>query len=326
MTMNEPHPTQIMLNEIVGLLNLAVGDADKACGDIRGSPVTMTVLGAEPPALLFGFKIQRPHPADIPLPWEIKPLIEKKIAEVSLENGTAWLSLDNLSGESSESVEGLVTGFAEAIAIANLRLPPGCLQCGSDSGLAVVYGNGQCTRLCAGCREQVVEDTIQRQAALDRPSFVFMLALPLLCLYVSLGWTILWWLVYVCMQANNANVILIDRFSLLLIGALLCGIGAGLGYPIGIILRRSGAASRAHAVIGTLVVFLACGIGEWFFAALLLYLHTGILSLEFASNALGPFIANSHYSWIIGKLCVAIAIAVGCYYGTQVRRIATVKL
>lgn len=324
--MNEPHPTQTILNEIVGRLNLSVGEADKAFGEIQGSPVTMTVLGVEPPALLFGFKIQNPHPAVISLPDEIKPLIDKKIADVSLENGIAWLSFDNLSDETSVSVEGLVTGVAEAIAVANLRLPPGCLRCESEVEPAVVYGNGSVTRLCAGCREQVVEDTIQHQAELDRPSFMFVLALPFLCLYVSLGWTILWWLVDVCMEANNANVIFIDPYSLLLIGAFICGTGAVLGYPIGRVLARSGAASRTRDVMSILVVFFACGIGEWFYLTITIYRRTGIVDFEFAAEVLGPSIANSHYSWIIGKLCFAIAVAVGCYYGSQFRRIAALKL
>lgn len=326
MNVNEPHPTQTILNEIVDRLNLTVGEADKAFGEIQGSPVTMTVLGIEPPALLFGFKIQNSLSASIPLPNEIKPLIDKKIAEVSFENDMAWLSLDDLSGETSESVQGLVTGVAEAIAVANLRVPPGCLRCGSRVEPTVFYGIGNVTRLCAGCQEQVVEDTIQRQAALDQPSFMFILALPFLCLYVILGWTMLWWLVDVCMEANNANVILIDRYSLLLIGAFICATGAVLGYPIGRVLARCGAASRTRAVISIPVVFLACGIGEWFYLTLNIYRGTGIVDFEFAAKALGPFIANSHKSWIIGKLCFAIAIAVGSYFGSQHRRIATVNL
>ena len=326
MTVNEPHPTQTFLNELVGRLNLTVGEADKAYGEIQGSPVTMSVLGAEPPALLFGFKIRHPHPADISLPVELKPLIDQKIADFSLEKSIAWLSLDDLSGETSESVEGLVTGVAEAIAVANLRVPPGCLRCQSEVEPVVVYGNGSLTRLCAGCREQVVEDTIQRQAELDRPSLMFFLALPLLCLYVSLGWTILWWLVDVCMEANNANVIFIDNYSLMLIGALICVTGAVLGYPIGRVMARSGTASRFRAVISTLVVFFACGIGEWFYLTLTIYRRTGIVDFVYAADALGPFIANSHFSWIMGKLCFAIAVAVGCNYGSQFRRIATLKL
>jgi hypothetical protein len=58
----------------------------------------------------------------------------------------------------------------------------------------------------------------------------------------------------------------------------------------------------------------------------LIYRHSGIVSFEFAANEFRDYIANGHTSWLIAKLCVAIAIAIGCNFGAQFRRIATVKL
>jgi hypothetical protein len=232
--MHEPHPAQTMLDKLLTRLELCVADADKAYGEVQGIPVTMTVLGLESPALLLGFKIQSSHPPDIDLPVDIAALVNKKIAEVSLEKGIAWLSLDDLSGETSESIEGLITSFGKALAEANVRLPAGCVQCRSDYGLAAVYANGRCSRLCVNCCGRIVEESIQREAERDRPSFWFAMALPLIFLYVSCGWMMLWWLVDAILAWDRSDTIVIGRFELLMVLALLWTIAVVMGYPIGI--------------------------------------------------------------------------------------------
>ena len=85
--MNEPDPAQEMLDDLVERLGLRVVAVDQAYGEVRGSPVTMTMLGLEPPAVLLGFKIQAAHAAAIELPEGIAALVGDKKAEVSLTDG-----------------------------------------------------------------------------------------------------------------------------------------------------------------------------------------------------------------------------------------------
>src|SRR5262249_47442219 len=137
--MNASHPAQTVLDDLLERLHLRVASADKAYGEVQGNPVTMTVLGMEPLALLFGFKIQSPHPSQIELPDDIRALVSQNKAEVSLERGIAWLSLDDLSEKRSESIEGLISSFANALSQANVRLPDGCVQCRSPDEVDLVY-------------------------------------------------------------------------------------------------------------------------------------------------------------------------------------------
>ncbi len=185
MTMNEPHPEQVVLGDLVARLQLCVASEDKAYGEVCGSPITMTVLGMEPLALLAGFKIQFPHPSQIELPDDIAALVSRNQAEVSLEHGIAWLTLKDLSGQTSEALEGLITTFAQALSQAEVRVPNGCVKCRSLDDVALVYSDGHCSRLCVNCRARIVVDRSQREAELNRPSVLFALALPLLFLSVA---------------------------------------------------------------------------------------------------------------------------------------------
>lgn len=137
--MSGQHPTQTMLDQLLGRLGLYVGGADKAFGQIQGSPVTMTILSMQPLGLLFGFKIQSQHAAKIALPEDVAELVDKNLAKVSLKDGIAWLSLDDLSDESSASIERRLHRFAESLAEADIRLPAGCAQCRSDCEVVLVY-------------------------------------------------------------------------------------------------------------------------------------------------------------------------------------------
>ena len=78
---------------------------------VHGSPVTMTILGADPLALLFAFKIVSPHTENLELSEEYEQLVEDGFAEVSLADGTAWLTFYNLSEETSDSIQGTRRDF-----------------------------------------------------------------------------------------------------------------------------------------------------------------------------------------------------------------------
>lgn len=322
LTMIEPHPAQIILDELIARLQLRIAAADKTYGEVHGSPVTITVLGGEPLALLAGFKIRSPHPAQIDLPDDIAALVGRNKAEVSLEKGIAWLSLDDLSGQTSESIEGLITGFADALSQADVGVPDGCVQCSSADEVALVYADGRCSRLCADCRERVVDEKIQREVELNRPNAWFAMALPLVFVYVAFAWMLLWWLVDMMLIWAKTDKVVLGRLGFLAVFAVLAAVAAAIGYPIGIFLRRSGIPGRTHWTTSLAAVLIACAAGEWLYVATLIYRLTGLFDLLLAGRVTAAVFTSYHPSWVAGKLMVAIAIGVGCYFGAKWRAAA----
>jgi hypothetical protein len=324
--MSGEHPTKTLLDQLIGCLELSVGGADKAFGQVLGSPVTMTILGVQPLALLFGFKIQSQHPAEIALPEDVAELVNKNLAKVSLEDGIAWLSLDDLSDESSASIARRIHSFAESLAEADIRLPAGCAQCRSDCEVALVYADGRCSRLCASCRGGIAESHLRHAAKQNRLRPWFALALSLTILYVSCGWMALWWLMDAFLAWRHNDEVALGVYDFWIVFALLAAIAGAIGYPLGAFLSRSGVTNGSNLLVSSAVVLLACGIGEWLYVGALIYRQTGIFDPLLAARMVAPLFLKYQMSWLIGKALAAVAIIVGCNYATTVRRTLTVPL
>ena len=324
--MPEPHPAQAAFEDLLTRLELTVAGPDKAYGEVQGSPVVLTVLGMDPPALLLGFKIQSPHPPQIECPADLAALVEKKVAECSLEKGIAWLSLDDLTGRNIEQIEELITGFAKALGEANVRLPEGCADCQSKEDVTVLYSDDRCSRLCGGCRERIVAEVMQREAELNRPSSWFAIGLPLIFLYVSVGWMLLWWFVDQLFIWTNSDQVSIGLYEGVAVLAVLWAIAGAMGYPIGVFLRRSGVPASSHWLPSAVVVILACVAGEWLYVTTVVHREVKLLDPVLAGRLLLPMAQGYHPTWMAGKVLVAGAIILGCHYAAKARRTASVRL
>jgi hypothetical protein len=325
--MTEYRSELVELEDLLGRLQMRPAGGDKAYGEVLGSPVTLTVLGLEPLAVLLGFKVQSPHPAEVDLPNQLGALVSAKKAEVILEKGIAWLSLDNLTGESGESIEALIKLFARQLADAGLRVPGGCLRCQSPDRLELVYGEGRCSRLCADCRDGVVIEQVKREFEMNRPQSWYGFAFPLIFLYVSCCWALLWWLVDTILFWSNTNVITFQfRVDYLLSFAALVVIACAIGCPIGVFLRKSGFPGQTQWQVSAAVVLLSGGVGEWLYVATLVYRHTGTIDLALAAEQILPVWQSHHSSWTFLKLLVVGAIGLGCNLAAKIRHSAPVRL
>src|SRR5262249_34330333 len=155
-----------------------------------------------------------------------------------------------------------------------------------------VYADGRCSRLCAGCSDRLVETTIEREAELNRPSSWFAMALPLIFLYVSCGWMVLWWLVDMALIWANTDRIVLRTYGCLLLLAALAVIALVIGCPIGLFLRRSGFPGRTHWLASTAVVLLACAAGEYLYVTTLIYRQTGSIDLNLAALVVIPLVTG----------------------------------
>ena len=321
--MIEPHAKQIVLADLLASLGFQPAAPDKAYGSVAGNPVALTVLGGEPLALLLAFKIRQPHPPELIWPDDIAALVAAKRGEASLENGIAWLSLDNLAGESAESIAHLIASFARRLADAEVALPDGCVECTSREDVELVYADGRCSRLCAECRGQLDADISESDRQLNGFNFTFALTLPLMAVYVSILWSFLWVLLDIGRERRQSDVLLVHPMEAILV---LGGLAVAAGYPVGIFARRLGLAGNARWVVSAVIVLVSCALGEWLYVVWSLDNETGVLAPLVAANILVDVVIHYQPSWKVAKVIVALAITGGCCLATHVRHNVAVKV
>jgi hypothetical protein len=314
--MIEPHPAQYVLADLIAHLGFLPAEPDKAFGSAEGSPAAMTILGCEPLALLFAFKIRSPHPAGIVLPNDIAALVDAKRAEASLENGVAWLSLDDLTGETAASIAELVASFARRLAETDVALPEGCAECPSRDSVELVYASGRCSRLCAECRNQLDEEIEQRDQKLNGFDFAFALTLPVMCVYVSVVWSFLWVALDLVRERRQSDVLIVHPLAAIIVLGILAAVA---GYPVGVFSRRLGLTGFAKWAVSAGIVLLSCAIGEWLYVVWTVDNQIGIFDPLFAARVTVDFVAGYQPSWKFAKAIVTIAITAGCCLAMRVR-------
>ncbi len=321
--MIQPHPEQIVLADLLAHLDFLPAAPGKAFGTVEGSPVVLTVLGGEPLAVLLAFKIRQPHPPELVWPDDIAALVATKRAEASLENGIAWLSLDDLTGESAASIAALIASFALRLAEAEVALPDGCVECISRDGVELVYADGRCSRLCAECRSQLDAEISERDQKLNGFNFAFALTLPVMSVYVSVVWSLLWVGLDTVRMSRQSDVLVVHPMEAFLVLGILAAIA---GYPVGVFARRLGLAGFAKWTVSAVVVLVSCAIGEWLYVIWSIDNQTGVLDPLLAARAIVDFVAGYQPSWKFAKAIVAIAITGGCCLAMRVRHSVAVKV
>jgi hypothetical protein len=308
---------QPLLNDLAEALRLRPGAGDQAYGEVHGSPFTMTVLGAEPPALLFAFPIHPPRPLGVVLPPAIDAGLRETSGSVSIENGIAWLSLDNLSSKPADWIAAFVDQFGVALADLGLCVPPGCLKCGGFDNVSLVYVNRRCSRICAACLDDIEEEVKSKVAEAVRPHVGFAAAMPLAFLGVSCVWAAVWFCLEMYLEAQNIRLLAVPELVPLL--AFLGALAAGIGWPFGWFLRRSGLARINPVWVSVVAVIFACIVGEWLFVNALVVHETGIFAPVAATQSFLPYVTRYQSSWMIAKIIVAGAIVLGCALAARVR-------
>jgi len=306
----------IDLQERLGLLRT---ETDSACGEVESYPTTMTALGGDPLSLMFAFWTAARDEPPLSLSPRLREFVETDAAQVSFEDGFAWLSLYDLSGETGESIQQLLAEFTAALAAAGLPAPMGCAACGNEESAELRVLEGRAVRICPGCAGSLYEQRQLREEELNRPAAWHGLALPMACFYVAAGWAGFWLLTDVVLGWLG-GVIWINAVTVMLGIAILAGIGFALGIPIGWVVRRSGLAQLSPVVVSALVVGLSALLGEILFIAVSVFLRFDVFNVNLAARLLLPFVQTYPLGWIVAKLLTAGAIAFGCHSAAIERR------
>jgi hypothetical protein len=306
---------------LVNSLGFTAADEHTAIAELHGVPATLTVLGTDPPAVLFGFRVN-PDGLQTGTVADRARGLPDDAAALSFEDGYAWLSLYNLEKLPPDAAPRLVADIAAAIASTDLALPAGCFHCGApDAPLA--YADGRPARLCPQCVTSAAEEHREREAELNRPTLGATLAVPGAGLFVAAGWAVIWTLLDFALDRWQIRVVEINQFSAM-IGLLAIGIvGACLGWPLGATLRQSIALRHAPRLMSGLATLGAALLGEIFFVAARLFLLAGVFDVGIAAQLLPQVVAAYTGFWVACKLLLAGAIGVCCGMSASQRKTAS---
>lgn len=298
---------------------------NSAFGDIKGHPVTMTVLSGDPFALLFAFRIVQPESGQFEPPVLIRELMAEGDAKVSIEDGLAWLSLYRLNGVSREMVQGVVETFADGLTAAQLALPPGCATAGCERVAQPVHIEGRTSRLCPACLERLFAEREQEERELNRMSLKHVFGLPLVVLLAASGWGTFWLVVDLVLLWLKVQVIVLDKFTIMLFLAILGVFGFSLGVPLGKFLWRSGLVNVFPTFISIAALLMVAVVGEYFYINTYIFRTAGVLDIGLALQWL-PELIWGYPGWLLtGKLIAVLALAAGMFSSNDRKR-ATVRV
>ncbi len=298
---------------------------NSAYGEIKGHPVTMTVLSGDPFSLMFAFKIAQPESGQFEPPALIREMMAEGDAKVSIEDGMGWLSLYRLNGVSREIVQGVVEAFADGLSAAQLAIPPGCATPGCEGAAQIVHIEGRTSRLCPACVERLYAEREQAERELNRVSIKHVLGLPLVFLLAAGGWAMFWGVVDLLLLWLKVNVIFLDKFTIMVFLTILGVFGYSLGVPLGPFLRRSGLLNRFPMFAGIAVLLLVALVGELFYITTYMFRTMGVVDLGLAFQSLLPFIGSYPGWWLAGKLIPIGALAAGILANSDQQR-ATLRV
>jgi hypothetical protein len=106
------------IEALIAMLGFEVVDQNTALGQVRGSPMTLTVIGNDPMALTLTFRVNPQGHESQRIVALLEGLSEKDAA-VSFDVGYVWLSLYDLSGVSNDLILRLVIANYSAFWIVN---------------------------------------------------------------------------------------------------------------------------------------------------------------------------------------------------------------
>lgn len=300
-------------------------DEETTMGELLGVPATCTVLGGDPLALLFQFRIH-PDNSDPPAITELLAHIPKDEVSCSVEEKFLWLSLYRLDETHVDELVQLVSTIAERIQASSYQVLTGCLKCGTESSVQNVYVDGHPSRACKSCLAEAADEQRVLSEELNRPSVLATIGLPLTAALMAFGWAILWTFIDLTLERWQIQVIEINVFTILLIIGLELGLGWILGWHAGKFMRRSAAIQRSPKIKIGWFLLVTCVCGEILYLAIGIARILGVFDLTLASKFFGDLVSSYTGFWILCKLGLIGSLYLFCYSSAIVRKEVEIDL
>lgn len=300
--------TEDYVNEFLSRIGFVAAGDDKAIGEISDIPTTMIVIGVDPLAIMWRLKVNSDAENTVPL-LEVFKDAPDGFASVSVEDGSAWVSLYDLSEISHDDLCELMERIAALIHSCGLAMPPGCFRCGYVEKSNLILVDNCPTRVCEECFRGADEERQRVEAEVNSASWTRTLQLPGVMTMVAAAWSLFWFGVDALLQFWNVQFLDINSFTILFLLGIPLSVGITIGWPLGATLRRSAAIRRAPIVLGLLLAAASVALGEVGYVALVLFRIVGVFDLEIAAVFMGEVIAGYSEFWILTKLVMAGALA-----------------
>lgn len=307
-----------MIDRVISELEFVPADEETAIGELSGLPVAFTILGLEPLAGMFQFRVDSDGTGSDRVA-ELLAAIPEEDVSYSLEEKQAWLSFYHLERFQLDELCTLVRNVAHRLREISFAMPPGCLRCGETSDAKLSLVEGQPTRVCSKCLTEAVQERTAKEADLNRSRLSATIGLPFTGALVSAAWAIVWTGIDLLLERWNVRVIWLDYFTIVLIIMLAGGLGWLIGWPTGRIMRRSAAIQVApYSTIGWFVCITAL-CGEILYFAAYLARFAGLFDFGLAAALFWQFVSMYSGFWILCKLALAAAIYGFCYGSATTR-------
>ena len=197
-----------------------------------------------------------------------------------------YLWIDDPRQLTAASVVALVAACVQAHSQYFPHVGQYCSSCRSTGKATLVQNGSSVTTICSDCLDRKRQDVLAKNQSLNASDARVSLLLPLALVLGSLGWAVCWTLYDTIFRITKSNWIVVPTVLVMLVAT---GVGFGLGWPIGQILRRSGATKRFRpqplAVISSLLMVV---FGEIAYASYQIFEATGSLNPELIYRATLP--------------------------------------
>ncbi len=308
--------------QLASLLQLQAGDEDSAYGDVKETPTAMTVLGVDPPSLMFAFKVSVEE-CELSLSDPIKQLLDSLDHSTSVDDGFAWLSLYNVAALPLESIRDLVLLFICELDGQGLAIGPGCARDGCDNSADLVIRNGKVSRVCDDCIESAVSQKREQEDDLNTAQTRHILAFPGMVVTVAIGWALLWFLYD--LPFGGQEEIEVEQVAFVGILMAVAAGGCGLGVVLGIAVRRAGLTKVGRSTACLLATAGTVLAGEFVHVLVCVFREIGVFDPSLAASLLLPFVLSYGKGFVAFKALAVVAMAVGCW-GAGARREVELQL
>ena len=294
----------------LGMTGFTVVDSRTELGERNGIPSLCKVINKDPLALVLYFRV---NPSGTQVEWieKIFDGIATENCRIYFEESCLWISLADLSGLDVKSVEELIDHITATLAATDLGVSRNCLKCEARDELQLFVVGNCSTRLCQNCLRAAVTDYADREAGLNGPSVIATLSLPMVVSMSAAGWAIFWGLIDWGMDRWKIHVIEINEASVVMIPAMLIGVGFLFGHSVGLALRRSAVVRRAPILMSFLATVAIAVAGEIGFFAFLIIRRAGVFAPALAAQMFGKCVQEYSVFWIMCRLTMAAAV---CYF------------
>lgn len=260
---------------VASALGAKPGEEEYHRGLLRNAPFLLKLMSHTPPEYMV--KVRMTEPRNLPSDWHDKLPEEYASAKIrcELDGDYLYLWIDDAGQLTEDAIAALVLSCVEAHSQYFPRSEGYCFGCRRTGSVILVQSSSSVATWCERCLVQKHEELhaeSQRLNAFNAPLAVF---LPLGLFASAVGWAVFWSVYDWVFRNANADHAWVPEIIVMLV---VLAVGFGLGWPVGWLLHRSGAAQRLSPVaLSVCMAALIVLLGELMHAGYVVFAATGTL-------------------------------------------------